>query len=391
MAKKIAAKPAENVGIGCLIKRQREALGMTVAQLAKRVEVSRNTITNYESNKTEPNASDLMRLCEALGCRFSDLLGGSSESPPPRFAFRAHAPLRGNPDIAISARRYLRAYADIETITDSRLPSRLSAYGNGGDTPLTEVEIDSAADTLRQRSGLHDNGPENILSVLEGLGVRTLFLEHDAKGLDGISTIQSDMMLVMLRDLPVVERTIFSAAHELGHLYLHPYLFTSEASDTQAAVKRYEREANRFAGSFLVPGDDLVRVWREERLQRHTLFDSLLLLKRVFHVSFGCLYQRVVQMRLHTPMPPAVFINDLKRRLGINRTAKMEELEPDPLDSHVLYRSNRFSRLVRSAFIQGLIGESRVAEMFQVPIEKAKDITAEWLKPSYAFIEDSTA
>ena len=389
MPKKVAtAPPAPSAGVSSNIRKQREAMRMTVGHLAARVGVSRNTITNYEAGKTEPSASDLVRLTEALGCSISDLLQGET-APPPRFAFRAHAPLRKDPAITVAARKYLRAYDEIEEIMNSRLCVKLRTFTCDHDGPLTDREIEMEANTLRQMSGLHDNGPENVTSVLEGLGVRTLFFAYHGKGLEGLSTIQGDMILVMLRDRKkVVERTIFSAAHELGHLVLHPELFTSDYDDAEVDTKRYEREADKFAGNFLVPSDELVRVWREERLNRLSLFNALILLKRVFHVSFHCLYRRATELSLAPTQEPGAFINQIKRQLGIVGPATMEDLEPDPLKPEVLYRTTRFSRLVRSAFLQELIGVSKVAEMFQVTVDRAQEITTDWLRPKHELVDD---
>jgi Zn-dependent peptidase ImmA (M78 family)/transcriptional regulator with XRE-family HTH domain len=376
--------------VGHLIRKQREAMQMTVGQLAQRVGVSRNTITNYEAGKTEPSASDLVRLSSAMGCAIGDLLH-SNATPPPRFAFRAHAPLRKDPSITVTARKYLRAYEEIEEIMDSRLCGKLRKFICDSDGPLTDREIEMAADTLRQTSGLHDTGPENIARVLEGLGVRTLFFDHEGKGLEGLSTIQDGMVLVMLRNRKkVVERTIFSAAHELGHLVLHPQLFTSDNDDIEVDTKRYEKEADRFAGNFLVPSDELVRIWKEERLKKLSLFNALIMLKRVFHVSFHCLYRRVTELELAQAVEPGIFINQIKRQLGIIGPATMEDLEPDPLKPEVLFKTTRFSRLIRSAFLQEMIGVSKVAEMFQVTVEKAQEITMEWVRPKHELVEESS-
>jgi Zn-dependent peptidase ImmA (M78 family)/transcriptional regulator with XRE-family HTH domain len=394
MPRKAAAPtPAPTNEVGNLIRRQRQAMQMTVAQLAVRVGVSRNTITNYEAGKTEPNASDLVRLSGALGCAVNDLLCGSGDSFPPRFAFRAHAPLRKDPEIAVAARKYLRAYDEIEEIMDSRLPNRLRKFTAHQKGALSDEFIEMVANTLRHTSGLHDAGPENIVRVLEGLGVRTLFFEHDGKGLEGISTIQGDLKFIMLRNRrkegKLIERTIFSAAHELGHLVLHPQLFTSEARDDEEDPRRYEKEADKFAGRFLVPTEELVRVWEEEGLGELRLFDALILLKRVFHVSFWCLLFRVVETGLHEEVDMARFIMEVKRRLRIDGTATKDQLEPDQLPPEVLYTTNRFGRLVRSAFLRELIGESKVAELFQVPVNRAKEITADWLRPGYELVDDS--
>jgi Zn-dependent peptidase ImmA (M78 family)/transcriptional regulator with XRE-family HTH domain len=392
MPRKAAAPaPAPTKEVGNLIRKQREAMQMTVAQLAARIGVSRNTITNYEAGKTEPSTSELLRLAEAFGCAIQDILRSESAAVPPRFAFRAHQSLRKDPSITVAARKYLRAYDEIEGITNSRLQGKLRKFDADYDGPLKDRDIEMAADTLRQTSGLHDTGPENIASVLEGLGVRTLFFEHEGKGLEGLSTIQGDMILVMLRDRKrVVERTIFSAAHELGHLVLHPHLFTNEEQDEDGDSKGYEEEANKFAGNFLVPSDEVVRVWMEERLNRLSLFNALILLKRVFHVSFHCLYHRVTELKLHPAIDRAIFTNQIKQQLGIIGPAKMDDLEPDPLKPEVLFRTNRFSRLVRSAFLQDLIGVSKVAEMFQVTVDKAQEITTDWLRPEYELVEDGS-
>ena len=174
--------------------------------------------------------------------------------------------------------------------------------------------------------------------------------------------------------------------HELGHLVLHPYLFTAEA-ELEDDSREYEKEANKFAGYYLVPSDELLRIWREERLHRLKLFHALLLLKGIFHVSFLCLYQRVLDLGL-TRIDRPVFINQIKVQLGIRRKAKIEELEPEPLDPEVLYRSTRFQRLICSAFLQDLIGVAKVAELLQVRVDEAEKITKEWLRPDYGLVEE---
>jgi len=381
------ARPEDSIEVGELIRKRREAVHMTVAQLAKRIGVSRNTITNYESGRTEPSASHLILIAKVLGASIGDILGTNGSPQEPRFAFRSHTALRRDPEILATAHRFLRAYAEIEEITGSKMCVRLRQYDCDFDGPLGDRDIEMAADTMRQTCGLRDTGPENIARVLEGLGVRCLFFDHDSKGLDGISTVRGEMVLILLRNRTKnVERTIYSSAHELGHLVLHPHLFTADAEPDDTG-RDYEKEANKFAGYFLVPSDELLRVWREERLGRLALFHSLLLLKRVFHVSFHCLYRRVLDLGLTTIEYPA-FISSIKEHLGIHGKAAMEDLEPEPLKSEALYRSTRFHRLVRSAFLQELINPSKVAELLQVRVDQAIEITEGWLRPKYE-VEDS--
>ena len=219
-----------------------------------------------------------------------------------------------------------------------------------------------------------------MASVLESLGVRCLFFDFEAAGLDGISALQDGMRLTLLKDSKKnVERIIFSGAHELGHLVLHPQLFTFDDGEP-LGDRKFEDEANKFAGYFLVPSNELARIWRDERLDRLPLFHALLILKRVFHVSYWCLFYRVRDLGLVDCQYPQ-FIVHTKKHLGVTGKAKIEDLEPEPLRSSAIYRTTRFERLVRSAFIQELIGTAKVAELLQVPVEDAIEKTARWLKP----------
>jgi hypothetical protein len=77
----------------------------------------------------------------------------------------------------------------------------------------------------------------------------------------------------------------------------------------------------------------------------------------------------------------------VKKHLGITGTAKMEDLEPEPLHPKSLYRSTRFERLIRSAFIQGKINPAKVAEMLQITVEDAQELTTEWLRPPNELVE----
>jgi Zn-dependent peptidase ImmA (M78 family)/transcriptional regulator with XRE-family HTH domain len=372
--------------LGERIRYQRQAVGLTVTQLAKLLGVNRNTIANYESGKTEPGANDLVRLADALGCDITDLLSETARLGAPRFAFRAHSVLHKDPHITVMARKYLRAYMEIEEIMGTRLALRLPQFPLDLGDPHPTRWIEMAADKVRERCGMRDCGPENIAYVLESLGIRCLFFHYKGKGLDGLSALQDDMPLVMLRDPDtLIERTIFSGAHELGHLVLHPHLFTTDGAG-EGNERDYEKEAQQFAGYFLVPTDDLVYMWEEEHLHRLAPVHALLLLKRAFRVSFWCLHQRIEQAGLAQVDYPRL-VADVKRLLGIHGRATMADLEPEPLPSAMLRRSTRFERLVYSAFIQEKLGVAKVAELFQITVEEAKELTTAWMAPDHALVE----
>ncbi len=391
--------------MGKRIAKFRENLGWSQTSLAKAAGLHRNTLVNYELAKTDPGAMDLLKIARALGCGVTDLLRDEGGAGVMRFAFRAHASLKKNVQLISKASQLVRAYDEIEQITESELPVTLRKIPapDGGHTLQS---IRTAADQLRKQSTLADAGPENISGILEGLGVRVVFLAPELPGLEGLSAIHEDKPFVLLRDRQkekkLVERTIFSAAHELGHLVLHPWLFQDADPHTQgnpaegnqgepdgnsSNSKLWEKEANTFAGHFLAPTGEIYRIWNEEKLGRLPLFDALLILKRVFQVSFHCLFHRVTEEKLCPPVTVQDFLYQVKARLGIQGKAKMEDLEPAPLPPDALNTTNRFSRLVHQAFVLEEIGVSKVAELFQLPLEEAKQITYNWMRPKYQELE----
>lgn len=54
----------------------RKRLGLTQSQLAEKIGCSLDTVSRYETDKREPGASVLLRLCEALNCSADELICG---------------------------------------------------------------------------------------------------------------------------------------------------------------------------------------------------------------------------------------------------------------------------------------------------------------------------
>ncbi|QPA60650.1 helix-turn-helix domain-containing protein [Lysinibacillus sphaericus] len=64
--------------IGSRIKEQRKNKHYTQLQLAKKISVSPQVISNWERGYTEPSAEDIARLSEVLSCPSDYLLGKST-------------------------------------------------------------------------------------------------------------------------------------------------------------------------------------------------------------------------------------------------------------------------------------------------------------------------
>ena len=63
------------ITVGDKIREYRKMRNMTQAELAERVHVMQNTISSWESGRTEPRMGMIEVLAEVLNCRKSDLIG----------------------------------------------------------------------------------------------------------------------------------------------------------------------------------------------------------------------------------------------------------------------------------------------------------------------------
>lgn len=61
--------------IGENIKKLRLARGLKQSELAEKLHVAQNTISYWESGRTEPNIGAIDMLCDVLNCSRSDLIG----------------------------------------------------------------------------------------------------------------------------------------------------------------------------------------------------------------------------------------------------------------------------------------------------------------------------
>jgi transcriptional regulator with XRE-family HTH domain len=83
--RKVAATESQQLGmeqrIATGIRQRREALGLTVNDLADRSGVSRAMISKIERFEASPTASLLGRLCNALGMTLSSLIASAETAP----------------------------------------------------------------------------------------------------------------------------------------------------------------------------------------------------------------------------------------------------------------------------------------------------------------------
>lgn len=239
----------------------REAAGLPVTALARLVDMTRQTITNYENGVTEPSYDVVGKLASVLQ-EDTDFF----YLPPPAVAYEhERVYFRDN-----SRNRKLDQHAAgrlLETVQEYvyllsqfvDLPDCVFPTWDPPENPMliSDSAIEAAANSLREAWDLGDRPLRNLVRVAELNGVIVQTLPVGCDNLDGLSMWSSELgrPIVVLNDFKQsCVRSRFDMAHELGHAMLHRNVPPHIRTD-QAMYKRLEAQAHHFASSLLLPAE----------------------------------------------------------------------------------------------------------------------------------------
>ena len=378
------------------VARLRRDRQLTQAALAEKAGLSRVALGKIERAAVVPRARTLADLAQALEVPIGELV-----TPVPSLArvrFRARARIHGREQILAEVAQWLSAYADLEAGLAEQRPFRFAGLpeepGSLDDVsgpsagPWRPVETSRAA---RRHVGLGDEEPIlDICGLLEGNGVKLLLLEKQRDSFFGLSVSEDGggpAVVVNTWDRISVERWIFTAAHELGHLLLHPSEYRREATDLP---EQTEREADTFASHFLMPEPAFAKEWDETR--GHRLLTRVLKVKRIFRVSYKTVLYRLVQSERQTADVWGAFQRQHYQHSGKTLRNTEEPLalarsefawqwsrsgEPERLSPHD-FVEDRLAWLVRNALERQHISLGRAAEILGLAREEMRKRTAQW-------------
>ena len=379
-----------NNGRGDVHRRERRsaALGPTIDPAGacyEKARLSRVSLGKIERGTVVPRTRTLGALAKALAVPVGELV--TPVRPLESVRFRARAQVHAREQILAEVSKWLDAYAGLEAELGERLPFRfeegvpVSRYANP----------EEVAQAARQAVGLGSGEPvRDICGLLEENGVKLLLLETNRDSFFGLSVGPRDhgpAVVVNTWERISVERWIFTAAHELGHLLLHQDEYQREATDLPAET---EREADAFASEFLMPETAFAAEWDET--YGHSLLVRVLKVKRIFRVSYKTVLYRLVESGRETSDVWRAFQVQHRRYFGktLRKTDEPEALqksefawnwsrsgEPAGLSEHD-FVEDRLSRLARRALEEERISLGRAAEILGLTRDEMRQKTREW-------------
>jgi len=357
------------------VRRLRALKRFSQATLAEEASLSLPAIKNLELAKVEPKMSTVQAIARALEVKLEDLFIPVKELETVRF--RSKKQMQNRENILTEVARWLDDFNYLETELKKHNEFALKQVKSR----CTRNDVIGAAMLCRKELGLDDDEPiHDICGLLEHAGIKVRSHKSSTDSFFGLAIGEGDggpAIVVNVWERIPVERRIFSAAHELGHLMVHPEAFDVAKTGEDETE---EREADRFAAHFLMPEKGFQKEW-DEAAGLHWI-DRVLKVKRIFRVSYKTVLYRLIDNGKADRSIWDSFVLAFNQKY--HRNLKFTE-EPMALDSsepfgfyQVDFYEDRFETLVRESVENEVISVSRGAEMLRINIEEMQDLLRNW-------------
>ena len=372
------------------IQRYRKAKGMSIKEVSNKTRMPVKHYENIESGKSMITNEELFAISKALKVSVPKLIYYDRKLQSVRF--RSNRTMKDRKYIILEVEHWLNEYKCIENILEDYQTNPLEKIVK--QVKDGEKNIPKIAMLTREVFGLNNNEPiNNIGRVLESNGIKVG--EHIVKSHEffGLSVSPEDggpaIVVNTWKQIPV-ERWIFTAVHELGHLVLHQTDFNVNEFKEG---KLHEKEANAFASEFLMPESIFTNLWSE--FHGMSFVERVLTVKRIFKVSYKSVLYRYATLNPNSKNVWVRFKSDYKKMFEKSQFRKLEafelakdkftasfpeisvQYEPESL-SRADFKCCRFVGLVKTALEEHKISFGRAAEILQISRQELNDLANTW-------------
>lgn len=283
---------------GKRLKSARQYRGLTVEELSQRINVSKQSISQYENGIIENVPFDKV-LALSIELKF----------PYNYFIQKDSGLVRSGSTYFRSLMKTSKKYRTAQIVKMEHLAEIYVFLNEYLDFPQLNLpnwigNIESpgeAACALRDYWGLSDGPIDNIIRTVEQNGILVTTFATDTDDIDAFSQFvefgnESIYLIAISNNKDSAARINFDVAHELGHIILHEWSEDEEAISREE-FKNKEKEANEFAAAFLMPEKEFAK---EVSLDSQNL-DYYIQLKRKWRVSIVAMLYRACSLEIITP------------------------------------------------------------------------------------------
>lgn len=239
---------------GARLKAARQYNAMTIGEVAQVLNVSNQSISQFENNKAEPKLENVFLLSNLLGF--------------PREYFyewdESNITIGNTYFRSLSSTSKKERNAQVERVKLlSKIYGAIQKYVAFPEFDLdmqSDKSPEELADYVREKWELGGKPIYNLIDVMEKHGVIITNAFEDNKEIDAYSHVEiidhKSVPIVILGYETNIFRQQFNAAHELGHILTDGQYELEELS--KAEYRDMEKFMNRFAGALLIPREMLL-------------------------------------------------------------------------------------------------------------------------------------
>jgi Zn-dependent peptidase ImmA (M78 family)/DNA-binding XRE family transcriptional regulator len=278
---------------GARLKAARQYNAMTIGDVAKFLDVTNQSISQFENNKIDPKPENLFALCNLLGFpREYFFEEDSSKITIGNTYFRS---------LSSTAKKDRNAQVEKVKLV-AKIFEGIEEYISFPAFDLESsdnMDAEELAKMVREQWNLGGGPIYNIIDVMESHGVVITSAFENSKGIDAYSHVE----VINKKAVPIVVlgyeknafRQQFNAAHELGHILTDGVFDVEEMS--KAEYKNMENLMNQFSGTLLIPKDMYLKDLYPSGKTDIKLYIEL---KKKYRVSAAALIVRAYQLNAIT-------------------------------------------------------------------------------------------
>lgn len=272
----------------------------TGTALAAHLQVADNTVSRYLKGTLVPRPDVLREIAvflnEPVAFFLTPLPSNVDEGSPSFMRSYAAATKRARlsaeafKERAREATRYVERHVELP-------PAKFPQYRYGDDPAVvSDRDLERLATETRRFWGLGDGPIANVVRLLEHNGAVVVRTDLGDQTLNAFSQwgMPEDRPYIILSDgKQSAVGSRHDAVHEVAHMVLHRHL-PREVVQRPEVHKLVEKQANRFAGAFLLPAESF------SRSVFLTTIEALRELKEMWGVSVGSMIMRLTELELVT-------------------------------------------------------------------------------------------
>lgn len=273
---------------GTALRLARIFCGLSLEEVAERVEKSRQYLHKLETGQSNPTAELTAELAEALNVEIGFFSNRTRQLHEDQFHFRSLMTTKNSVrQIAVARGEMvnkliclLEEYLRLPTV-DIPCFDRVAS--------VNDIEI--IAETCRKHWDLGLGPIDNMTRLAENVGAIVTTFTGVSKHIDALSVAVERPFIVRNTAKTDTCRQRFDIAHELGHLVMHEGVVTGDRTT--------ESQANRFASAFLLPRAMMAKLFPRPRGNRLNWI-GIREFKQTWKVSKAAILYRARQLELIT-------------------------------------------------------------------------------------------